>query len=139
VNAAGKGLPRQAGPTYRMPMGMPVPWRLMFFLAAAAFMLAAALPGTAPAMSMPNGTMIAGSSGQPCDDCPDKPSSSHPGAKMMPCGALACAGVVAAVPIPLTLEEPFSTGFEYPAQASATQSSVALPPDPFPPRPFLLS
>jgi hypothetical protein len=119
-------------------MGTLLLRRLLLLLTALAFVLAGALPGSALAMPMPGGAMVAGSSGHPCDNCPDEAHSGQPAAKIMPCGALACAGVVAALPTPVAPAVPFFAVVRYPAQASTDQTSVALPPDPFPPRPVFL-
>ncbi|MCW3477537.1 hypothetical protein [Limobrevibacterium gyesilva] len=119
-------------------MATPALRRFLLVVTALAFVLATALPGSARAMPMPDGMAMGGSPAQPCDDCPGKAPAGDPGAKMMVCGALACAGIVTAAPVPLVLEAPFYAGFEYPAQASASQAGVALPPDPFPPRPIRL-
>lgn len=124
--------------TYGPAMGTPVLRRLLLVLTALAFVLATALPGTARAMPMPDGAMMAGSSGQPCDDCPPKAPASDSGTKMMPCIAFACSGAAVGLPVPTVLGAPVAVAFEYAALAPAGRPGRTLPPDPFPPRPTLL-
>lgn len=112
--------------------------RLLLVLTAVALVLATALPGTAQAMPMTGGATIAEGPGQPCDDCPTKAPASDSGSKMMPCGALACAGAVLALPAPAVLGVPVAVAVEYGVGVPSPPRSRALAPDPFPPRPALL-
>ena len=124
--------------TYRPVMGTPVLRRLVLILTALAFMLATALPGTASAMPMSGGTIMAGVPGQPCGDCAAKMPGGDGGTKMMPCGALACSGAVIGLPTPTVLDAPAAVAFEYAAWAPTSQRGMTPPPDPFPPRPSFL-
>ncbi|MCB4824855.1 hypothetical protein [Roseicella aerolata] len=119
-------------------MGTPVLRRLLLVLTALAFVLATALPGTASAMPMPGGAMMAGGPGQPCGDCPTKAPGGDGGTKMMPCSALACSGAVVGLPAPTVLAAPVAVAFEYAGLAPADRQGRTLPPDPFPPRPLPL-
>lgn len=123
---------------YGPGMGTPVLRRLLLVLTVFAFVLATALPGAAQAMSMPGGATMAGSSGQPCDDCPTKAPASDSGTRMMPCGALACSGLVVALPAPAAPHLPAAGVVEYAVGVPVPPRGRALPPDPFPPRPALL-
>ncbi len=123
--------------TYRLTMGMPVLRRLLLVLTALAFVLVTALPGTASAMPMPGGAVMAAGL-QPCGDCSAWAPASTGGTKMVPCSALVCSGAFFGLPASTVLGMSVAVTVEYAVVAPASQRGRALPPDPFPPRPIPL-
>ena len=119
-------------------MGKAAAKRLLAVLTAIAFLIAAALPGTALAMPTPNAMPMAAVAGQPCEHCPPQAPSGDAGAKKMLCGTLACAGVAIAFPSPSPVFAPALRPASYPAQAFAEPAGVAFAPGPHPPRPSFL-
>jgi len=108
----------------------------LLLLTAVAFMLATVLPASVIAMPMPNDAMTGGAV-KPCADCPNKPPLKDHGAKMG-CGALACAGVVVALP---ARQPPFLLSFAaigYSQGPLLRRPGAPPAPDPFPPRPTVL-
>ncbi len=101
--------------------------RVTLLLAAAAFLLATALPGASvSAAPMP--------AARHCGDC--APAKRDPG--KMACGALACVGVAVGLPALHASYLPAYATLIY-APAPVAQTIGAAPsPDPFPPRPIAL-
>lgn len=114
---------------------MPIVARLLILLTALAFVLVAAISGTGVAMSMPGSAAAGGNSGSLCDNCPSKASAGDLGTKMTPCGVATCAGVVVGLPAPAGWYAPPAAAFGYALRKQDPAPGLALPPDPFPPRP----
>jgi hypothetical protein len=131
------GLAPRAGASYFFNMGVHPAKRLALVLTAIAFMLATILPGSAAVTSMAAGAGMASETGHPCGDCPDKASTSNDTAKME-CGALACLGVLLALPIRQILRVPAFMATDYGPTVLVERSGASPAPDPFPPRSTVL-
>ena len=115
---------------------MVVLQRVFVLLTALVLLLGTAMTQTASARPLQGGAAIARVSNNACSDCAHDTAG---GAKMMPCGALACAGCFVALPAAAAWHLPVSVAFEYGPVAAARTSGIARAPDPFPPRSTFLA
>ena len=104
--------------------------------------LAVAMPVNVSAMPMAmSGDYMAGMAGdQPCQNCPDQHHSGSTAPDKMPaCPALACISAPAVLPMLAVLPGRIALRADY-VWPPATRLAGAHPaPDPFPPRPIVLS
>jgi hypothetical protein len=131
------GLASIARRPYFWSMGVPVAKRLARVLVAVAFVLVTILPGSSAVMAGPSGAGMASAADQPCRDCPSEPPTGNDKAKMA-CAALACFGVVMALPTRQALNLPADMASDYPPAVLAELFGVTPAPDPFPPRSTVL-
>ena len=105
-----------------------------------AFAVAMPVSVRAMPMTMSGGNMAGMGGDQPCQKCPEQQQSgSTAPAKMPACPALACIAAPAVLPMPAQLPDrvAFRANYVWPP---ATRLAGAHPaPDPFPPRPIVLS
>jgi hypothetical protein len=111
--------------------------RTISTLVALVVVLATAMPGGLYAMPMPPSGMDAD---QPCQNCPQPDQSGNTNPDKMPvCQVLMCVGAMAVLPTPTMAQARAEFRVAY-AQAPAARWTEAAPaPDPFPPRPIVLS
>jgi hypothetical protein len=103
---------------------------------------AVAMPVSVRAMPMAiSGHNMAGMAGdQPCQKCPEQhqPGSTAP-AKMPVCPAFACIAAPATLPVPAQLSGRIVLRANYVWPPAARLAGADPAPDPFPPRPIVLS
>jgi hypothetical protein len=101
--------------------------------------LAIAMPVNARAMPMTAGDHMAGMAGdQSCQNCPQQHGNTAPD-KMPGCPVLACIAAPAVLPLPAQLPGRVALPVDY-VWPPATRLAGADPaPDPFPPRPIVLT
>lgn len=103
--------------------------------------LAIAMPVTVRAMPMAMSTdNMAGMAGdQPCQKCPQEPHGNTAPDKMPGCPALACITAPAVLPVPALVHERIATRASHIWPPAARLAGADPAPDPFPPRPIVLS
>jgi hypothetical protein len=113
-------------------------WRVICVLIALV-VIVTTTPIGARAMPMPltsGGTAM----DQPCQNCPQPDQTGNTTPDKMPpaCQALACAGVLAMLPMPVLVPERVQFRVVYAPVPPARWTAATSAPDPFPPRPIVL-
>jgi hypothetical protein len=112
----------------------------MFLALIVAF--AVAMPVSVRAIPMPTsgGNMAGMGSEQPCQKCPAqyRTGSTAPG-KMLACHAVICIATPAVLPLPTQLPGRVALRADYVRPLTARLAGADPAPDPFPPRPIVLS
>jgi hypothetical protein len=102
--------------------------------------LAAAMPMGVRAMPMAmSADQMAGMAGdRPCQKCPEPQGNTAPD-KMPGCPALACIAAPAVLPVPALLPARIALRADYVWPPAARLAGADSAPDPFPPRPIVLT
>ena len=117
-------------------MAHPVARAFLSFIVA----LAVAMPVSARAMPMTmSGDHMSGmASDQPCQNCPEQDGSTAPH-KTPACPALACIVAPAVLPVPVQLPGRIVLRADYICPPNTLLAGADPTPDPFPPRPIVLT